>query len=395
MPKPARDRRKLIICLFVLAVSAWDGTAADSREVEVDGLPCNDLCQAWLGYRGGGDRVGSGVGKAHPIVRPSIRYDRSMASRPPSEFRRPETAAARMERGSPTPVGSAPKLFRSTASAKRVRAPIRVAQESVPLPSLRPGTVSDRPAVPVKAPAPPADRPPKPSPGANEAAVTSNTGVRRGAPLGSAPPPAVDRPAAADAPSPAKEPTRNEPPAAAAVVTPPAASPPPRAPRVAAAGPIGEEAEPSAHVPPAPAPVAAAPSTVVASLPPRAEGGSSLRNDDPSGRDTQEGVLRPLPGSAGDSVSVKIGQISAEPRGTDVHVVVVNVLQHEMKDVDVRCRAQDAQGLQVAESSARIASIAPSDVAFGQVLFPSEITTRDNKFTCEVGRIAAAEGATP
>ncbi len=392
MLKPARDRHKLIICLFVLAASACAGTAADSREVEVDGLPCNDLCQAWLGYGRGGDRVGPGVEKAHPIGRPSMRYDRPMASRPPSQFRRPQTEVARTEHDSSTPEGSAPKVFRTTASAKHVRPPIRVAHESVPLPTPRPGAVNGRPTVPVKAPA---DRLPEPSPGITEAAVASNTGVRRDAPLGSAPSPAVDRPAAADAPSPAKGSTRNEPPAAAAVAIPSAASPLPRAPRIDAAGPIGEEVEPSDHVPLDPAPVAVAPSTVVASLPPPAEGGSSLRNDDLSSRDTQDGVLQPLPASAGDSVSVKIGQISAEPRGTDVHVVVVNVLQHEMKDVDVRCRAQDAQGLQVAESSARIASIAPSDVAFGQVLFPSEITTRDNKFTCEVGRIAAAEGVTP
>ena len=78
-----------------------------------------------------------------------------------------------------------------------------------------------------------------------------------------------------------------------------------------------------------------------------------------------------------------------------MHVVVVNVLQREMKGVDVRCRARDAQGLQVAEASVHIASIAPSDVAFGQVLFPAEITAQDNKFTCDVGRIAAAHGVTP
>ncbi|MGI4763861.1 MAG: hypothetical protein ACRYGP_02150 [Janthinobacterium lividum] len=102
-----------------------------------------------------------------------------------------------------------------------------------------------------------------------------------------------------------------------------------------------------------------------------------------------------MPELAGAPLRVTVGQVSAEPRGTDVHVVLVNVLQREMKGVDVRCRARDAQGLQVAEASAHIASIAPSDVAFGQVLFPAEITAQGNTFTCEGGGTTAADGVTP
>ncbi len=144
-----------------------------------------------------------------------------------------------------------------------------------------------------------------------------------------------------------------------------------------------------------PAPPAAAPPALVASLPSRVDAGSSLRNDDHPSRTTQEESLQPIPELAEDRLHVSIGQISADPHATDVHVVVVNTLQHEINDLDVRCRAHDAEGLQVAEASAHIASIAPSDVAFGQVLFPSEITTRDNRFTCDVGRDAAADTASP
>ena len=82
------------------------------------------------------------------------------------------------------------------------------------------------------------------------------------------------------------------------------------------------------------------------------------------------------------SVLVTVSRVSAEPQNTDVHIVVVNASTQDVRNIDVRCDARDAQGLQVAQASTRLADIAPSDVVFGQVLFPSEITSGDAKFAC-------------
>lgn len=92
---------------------------------------------------------------------------------------------------------------------------------------------------------------------------------------------------------------------------------------------------------------------------------------------------------------MKIGQVSADSRGTNVHVVVVNMLPKQMENIDVRCKARDAQGLQVAEVNTRIAVVAPSDITFDQVLFPNDITPKDNTFICDVANIAVSDNVKP
>ena len=285
----------------------------------------------------------------------------------------------------------------------------------MPLPVPQPVMPSGGPASAAGTSMPAASRFPASPRKFSEAAALPDAGRRPPASISRALPPMPDRPAAPDTPKLQKDPPQTAPPTAAVAPSSPSAPSSPQMPSVAAAAThddvtkpspdtkgapptsidAGDGGRPDDQTTPASKPAAAQPPTVVASLPSPANAGSDLRNDDHPSGSTQESSLQPIPELAGTRSPVTIGQISAEPSGTDVHIVVVNILQHEMKDVDVRCRARDAEGLQVAEASAHIASIAPSDVAFGQVLFPAEITAQDNKFTCDVGRIAAADGMTP
>ena len=133
---------------------------------------------------------------------------------------------------------------------------------------------------------------------------------------------------------------------------------------------------------------------VAASLPPSTGAGIGTRGDHPSGN-TQDGDVRTPSAHVGQSLPVSVGQIKRDPHGTDVHVVVVNVLRHEVDDVRISCKASDAQGMQVAEATSSIAMIAPSDVGLAQVLFPSEITTQDNTFTCDSGTMDDAKDVLP
>ncbi len=59
------------------------------------------------------------------------------------------------------------------------------------------------------------------------------------------------------------------------------------------------------------------------------------------------------------------GQAASELRGTAVHVVIVNVQYHNLKDIDVLCTMRDAQGLQLAKASVHMATTALSDIVSG------------------------------
>ena len=415
MRKSIVDPAKTIICSFFLIGLLGVVTPTNAHEIEVNGLPCNDLCQAWLGYNRHGDFTGSTTSNLKPMDQRSSRLGRPTASAPPLKRRRPEKEAVKVERNRPATERSAPEISKTAVAAKHVRPRNWEAQANVPLPVPQPMMPRVGPALAAGAPKPSASRSPVNLHKLSEAAVLPDEGTRPPASINRALPPIPDGPAAPEISKRQKEPLHTSPPTAAVAPSSPGASSLSQMPTIATAAThddvtkpipdtksgspspmdIGDKGRPENQATPASKPAVAQPSTVVASLPSPANAGSGLRNDDHPSGSTQEDSLQPIPELAGTPLPVTVGQISAEPRGTNVHVVVVNVLQREMKGVDVRCRARDAQGLQVAEASVHIASIAPSDVAFGQVLFPAEITAQDNKFTCDVGRIAAAHGVTP
>ncbi len=404
-----------IICLSFLIALLGIEVPANAHEIQVNGSPCNDLCQAWLGYNGHGDSTGSTITNLKPMDQRSTPPSRPTASAQPLKIRRPEKEVVKVERNHPSTERSAPEVSKTAVAAKHVRPRSREAQANVPLPVPQPVMPRVGPALTAGAPKHAASRSPASSHKLSEAAALPDESTRPPASISRALPLMPDRPAAPDTSKLQKEPPQTSPPTAAVAPSLPGASSlsqmptiataathgdvtkPLPDPKAAASTPIdtGNGGSPNDQATPAYKPAVQQPSTVVASLPSPANVGSVLRNDDHPSGSTQEDNLQPLPELAGTPLPVTVGRISAEPRGTDVHVVVVNVLEREMKDVDVRCRARDAQGLQVAEASAHIASIAPSDVAFGQVLFPAEITAQDNKFTCDVGRTAAADGVTP
>ncbi len=417
--RKSTDLPKTIICSSALILLLVIGAPANAHEIQVNGSPCNDLCQAWLGYGGHDDSTGSTTANFKLMHRRSTPPSLPTSSAPPLKTRRPEKEVVKVERNYPSTEPSAPEVPQKAVAAKHVHPEDREAQANVPLPVPRPVMPRVEPALAASATTA-ASRSPASPRNLSEAAAPPDEGTRLPASITQALPPPPDRPAAPDISKLQKEPRQTLAPTAtatAAAVAPSTVSAssssqkptittsvrhddgtkPLPDPNAASPTPIasGDRGRPDDQATPAYKPAVQQPSTVVASLPSPANAGSGLRDADHPSGSTQEDRLQPTPELAGTLMPVTVGHISAEPRGTDVHVVVVNLLQREMKDVYVRCRARDAQGLQVAEASAYLESIAPSDVAFGQVLFPAEITAQDNKFTCETGNVEASRDGTP
>ena len=415
MRKSMADLQRTVICSSVLIGLLGMGATANAHEIEVNRLPCNDLCQTWLGHSGHEDSTGSTNAKLKPTDKRSIRLGRPTASAPPLKKRRPEKEAAKVKRNRLSTEHPAPEASETAVAAKHARLRTREAQANVPLPIPHPVMPRVGPALAAGTHTPAA---PKLSPSPHklsEAAAIPVEGTRPPALINPVLPPVPDVPAAPESFKLQKELPATSPPIAAVAPSSPGTTSLSQVPTIGTAAthddvtkPIADtksgsstpinasdRGRPDDQATPAYKPAVAQPSTVVASLPSPVNAGSSLRNDDHPSGSTQEGALQPVPDLAGTPLSVTVGQISEQQQGTDVHVVVVNVLQREMKDVEIRCRARDAQDLQVAEASVLIASIAPADVAFGQVLFPAEIMAKDNKFTCDVGKIAAANDVAP
>lgn len=328
------------------------------------------------------------------------------------KIRQPKVKVAKTEPAASIDRSPVPERPKAVVMAKHIRPEAREAEANVPLPV-------PRPAIPSGSPAPTSDASMPTASGSHgsphklvEAAAVRRTDIEPAAPDGQVSPPPAGGRAAPEIRGPRTEPSRAGDPTRVAATPPPAASPLPEAPRVAAITPADHAHEPPVDAkasPPLPPSVdgrggepVSDPGTAgtrlpnrVASLPPPVDAGSSPREADHPVGSSQRISFQPLAELGGASSPVTIGQVSSELRGTDVHVVVVNILHGEMKDVDVLCRARDGRGLQVAEASAHIASIAPSDVAFGQVVFPPDTASRDDEFTCRIGRIAAASDATP
>lgn len=412
MQKRANCPSKVIICCFTLVAFAGTMSPAKSSEVRVDGLPCNDLCQTWLGYDGNRGNVESFSENTPPVLHLSIQQSRSTPPEPLKSHRH-KTGIVKTDSHEQFSERPTSEPFTVVMTPRYAGSPVRVARENIPLPTRRPTALSHRPTLLVKISAPPTPRSHEPAPKPTEAATVPATGRGKTASLDPSTSPAPDRPAdttsKTDRPDLQENLARAAPPAGAVASTPPASER-----RIAATPWIGNEPQPPSkmstpatpsvaggavaqpsspaplHLPPAPSPP-----TVVASLPSSDDTGSIPRSDGQQGKDTQVGALQPSPSPAGISLSVKIGQVSADSRGTNVHVVVVNMLPKQMENIDVRCKARDAQGLQVAEVNTRIAVVAPSDITFDQVLFPNDITPKDNTFICDVANIAVSDNVKP
>ena len=107
------------------------------------------------------------------------------------------------------------------------------------------------------------------------------------------------------------------------------------------------------------------------------------------------GELASLPPFEPGAVLVNVGQIKTDARKTYVDVLVINTSERKLQDLDVWCDARDAQGLQVGQGSTTIRDVSPSDIAFGQALFPSEITRDNSKVSCVVEKFSDPHGSAP
>lgn len=393
-------RRGIAICASLLA-----GTVGAVPRVQAFGYtyqeqPCNDLCREWLAQPAPEEwRVQSAMGVGRDARRPTLRHPTIAPEPSPGHRRhgpgldearrvRPDTARAVPERPGPQEGPMRSRTGSGDAAVRRTAANVRprpMAAEAAPhgppsssrlsperIGGLPPrvvgqgGTASSARAVPDA---------PGPSRGPRGLALADAPGDHAPvAPLPAAPPARVPVPpvSADGGPKASREATTDT---------------------GAEFGHTVTGAHPSASTIPErnPAPVP----TVVTTLRPPADAGDASPPASRQGGGIRYGSIRPVAFPPEGPLSVKIGQVSAGPLGTDVHVVVVNVLSREMRDVDVRCRVRDARGLQVAEASARIAGVAPSDVAFGRVLFPSGVTVDGDRFACEVETFGAVDGTTP
>lgn len=377
---------------------------AIANSVTSDSIHCNDLCRSWMGYDKDRSRAGSFTGERKPAANPLDDHYRSATIKQPIQMHHSKLNNVKSDRAVSV-TGSAILEPPKATAVKLSPLKLREAHERAPLPVPRPEIVNSPLAMAVDASQADALRhlrlPHKPT----EAAALSRAEVMPTVPIRAPLIPAPDLPITPDTANLIKGPSN----IASAlpvvdVVPSPIVSHPvpisatansavkPTADSNAGAGaPTTAELanKPSDRIAADPAPTTSPP-TIVASLPSSVDTGAESSIDEHSHPVVHDNSLQITPEAVSSPLRVTVGQISTDTRGTDIHVVVVNVLRYEAKDVDIRCRARDAQGLQVAEASAHIASIAPSDVAFDQVILPSEITTRDNSFSCEVGWMADA-----
>lgn len=410
MLKHTISRPTLSALLIALTMSISARAPVDAREIQINGLPCNDLCQAWLGYRVDQDSTGSMREGGSAAVRRSIRRRSTETSEQQTGKRRSMAEVDRVRRAKPVAEHPEPAT-RRTIVAKRVRPQVRTARKDVPQPVQRPPLLVEETTPAAKLARVPTPGPAQARPEREGNVAAPDAGPKKNALLNTPPSPEPTRSGMKDRLEPSKDPIQT------AILTAPIAPPPPMEPpalvmpRVIAIPPASDTSRAPAtpgidaarsvsgeisdrqqdHTPAA---QAARPS-IVAALPPASDAGSILRNDNPIGsiqENPSQITSQPAPTSAAKALSVVIGQVSAEPSGTDVHVLVINASQVEVKDVDITCRASDVQGQKVAEASIHIGKVEPTDVALDRVLFRSGVATKDDGFTCAVDAIASLEG---
>ena len=326
-------------CLLLLAVFITFNTATSASEIRINGLPCNELCQSWM-ISGKTENFGSiPVSEPRSYSKNLMIKNKHFAAFHTSRNQRSKTVGLTFVRPFQAGNHTTPMNSKPTVSAKLSLPIFREAKSRMPVPILSNATTPKVSKTPHKIDA---------------AAPTPDTGLMPLSPNSKSPAPSPEQSARSSS----------------------------------------QAAIPKVFVAPS-SPTVSRSSDVVASISSPVDARNGSRDDDrPSGK-LQHSILQPIPELAGKPLPVTVGQITVEPRGTDVHVVLVNILQQEIKDVDVMCRARDAQGMQVAEAFAHIATIAPLDVAFGQVILPNEIKISNSKITCEIGKFMAANNTIP
>jgi len=382
-------------------------------------LPCNEFCQAWLGLNKS-DRTDS-TGESTEPAQPRDRFREGLATsaapkgkaphagpEPGKTAAFPPTMPSRVDNGSEPPA----PLRHPRPAATHVAA--THVPRSVPLPVPRPDfpvapavTVVEVRPLPAPSSKPPSLEPHElraPDKGA-AASASSDEVTRPASNAAAARPPAIQgvvgpapAPSGTEAPKMAREPAENtfnapteverEPGKAARELDDKKV-----APRTAIATlpdplPAGGESEvPSAGK----APNVAQP----APAPPLTDPERGSRDDPALTVEPHTGDLASLPALEPGPVLVNVGQIKTDARNTYVDVLVINTSARKLQDLAVRCDARDAQGLQVGQGSTTIRDVSPSDVTFGQTLFPSQITGDNSKFSCVAEKFSEPHGSAP
>ena len=326
-------------CLLLLAVFTTFNTATSASEIRINGLPCNDLCQSWMISEKTENYSSIPVSEPRSYNKRTTLKNKHIVVFHTAKTQRSKAVKLKFVRPSQAGNHNTPRNSKTTVSEKISLPIFREAQTRMTVPVLSNATT------------------PKFSKNFHRldaAAPTPDTGLM---------------PLSLNSKSPAPLPEQS-------------------------ARSSSQAAIPKAFIAPT-SPTVSRFSDVVASISSSVDARNGSRDDDRLSEKLQHSILQPIPELAGKPLPVTVGQITVEPRGTDVHVVLVNILQQEIKDVDVMCRARDAQGMQVAEAFAHIASIAPLDVAFGQVILPNEIKISDSKIVCETGKVMATNNELP
>ncbi len=380
------------ISLLVSIIAVIQAPTVHAAEIMLSGQPCNDLCQAWMGVKPYQHSVGP-TGHVAAVTENAKR-------RLVSELPKKRLVDERHDLGRP----NSPHGAKISAAREPLRATIkppmtpdlRQARVYSPLPPTRPGNLdgadvrmADLPQSPAPVPAlnPVLPRPADPpEPGttisgsedtpaiADHTRVGTNPGPRREAsPTSTETADEGDQGRKADA-----EDTNQARPS-----------------QTKPQDDLGQPKDYAALNAPRPSPT------------PNDEVDDSLSShrDDAAEQDggvkpgTMAGQGSPTiegkaPGSAqsapGDFLSVAVGLIATDPRGTDVHFVLINNLNRPAKNVKVACDAQNLQGKKVAEASVVFAGVERSDIAFGQVVFPSEVEPENSRFVCAAEEVVAA-----
>ncbi len=417
-PKAAAQLRLGPAALLVVTMVVTPHARAESvYDYQRRPLPCNELCQAWLGSNKSDrtDSTGESTGPAQPRARLREGFATSAAPKgkvphagpePGKTAALPPTVPSLVESDSEPPASLRhPRPAATHVAATHV-------PRSVPLPVPRPDfpvppavtVVEVRPLPAFSSELPSLEPHQLRAPDKSAAASASGDQVTRPASNAAARPPAVQgvvgpapAPSGTRAPKMAREPAENtfnapaeikrEPGEAGrelddkqvphtAIATLPNPLPGGGGSEVPSAGKASNVAQP------APAPTLTDPE-------------KGPRDDPALVVEPHTGDLASMPALEPGPVLVNVGQIKTDARNTYVDVLVINTSEHKLQDLAVRCDARDAQGLQVGQGSTTIRDVPPSDVTFGQALFPSQITGDNSKFSCVAEKFSEPHGPAP
>ena len=386
------DRSGVFIAVLISCASTITAHKLHAAEVMLNGQSCNEACQSWMGVDKKTDSTGS-IG--HVSIKPALAKKRHPAEAKGSDKSRPKSEIVRSAHPHAPKLTLEPEPLALTTT-KPVQPAVRQARTSVPQPPSRPEHLEGTEVRVVELPQTSA---PTPAPKATFPKTTDPSELGRTASASIPPPASTDpatstvspvlrdaiKPLAPERAVPDNEPVETDVAKSSQVMQQPAQQRDETTRPAANAEVDGLKAAPQ----PSDALLASLPTFVPTST---SNQGGSVSSDAKfeQGTTTSEGKAPALPTASAEGVlSVKLGQIASDPRGTDVHVVVINNLQRPAKNVKVECEARDSQGLKIAKSVTNFSGIERSDVAFGQVLFPSQIQPANSHFACVAEEVVA------